>query len=73
MRKGNDVYADIVGNKERIKARYQDIYRRMQHNKTQTSSIRHFKAFVKIKQMKLASQTPNLSLNALHKIYNEIC
>jgi len=33
MRKGNDVYADIVGNKERIKARYQDIYRRMQYNK----------------------------------------
>ena len=34
MRKGNDVYADIVGNKERIKARYQDTYRRMQYNKT---------------------------------------
>ena len=33
MRKGNVVYADIIGNKERIKARYQDIYRRMQYNK----------------------------------------
>ena len=70
MRWGNDVYADIVGNKERINARYQDVECSITKHRPQASDI--LEAFVKIKHMKLASETTNLSLNALHTIYNEI-